>query len=114
MPRDDAFLLDIVQSARIALSYVQDVEEAAFNENPQLQDSVIRRLEIIGEAARRLSEETRASLPEVPWRSVIGMRNLMIHDYDDVDITMVWDSVQQGLPQIIAQILPHLPPEPEA
>lgn len=109
MHRDGAYLLDIVASARLALSYVEGVDHAGFRSDVQLQDAVIRRLEIIGEAARRLSDEARAAVPEVPWRSVIGMRNLMIHDYDDVDLDIVWDSVHGHLPRLIAWIEPHLP-----
>ena len=111
MKRDGAYLLDIVESARLALSYVEGIDEEDFLEDRQLQDSVVRRLEIIGEAAGRLSDEVRAELAEIPWRSVIGMRNIMIHHYDDVDFTIVWSTVQSSLPHLIAVIEPHLPAE---
>ena len=65
------------------------------------QDSVIRRLEIIGEAARRISEETRKAYPNLPWREMIGMRNFLIHDYDDVDIHIVWKTVKKDLPDLL-------------
>lgn len=70
----------------------------------QCQDAVIRRLEIIGEAARRISPETRARLPQLPWEAMIGMRNILIHEYDDVDLMIVWDTVQKDLPRLVANL----------
>lgn len=63
-----------------------------------------RRLEIIGEAARRTSVDFRAAHPDLPWQSMIQMRNVMIHQYDDVDPTIVWDTVREDLPPLIAQL----------
>lgn len=65
------------------------------------QDAVVRRLEIIGEASRRLSDQGRASLPELPWHAMVSMRNLMIHEYDGVDYTMVWKTVKNDLPPLV-------------
>lgn len=87
------------------------MSEEAFLEDTQRQDSVIRRIEIIGEAARRISTETMAALPAIPWRSMVGMRNLLIHDYDDVDLQIVWQTAQHDLPRLITLIQPLVPPE---
>jgi uncharacterized protein with HEPN domain len=106
MSRDPAYLFDILDSARLALAYVADKSREEFLQDVQLQDAVIRRLEIIGEAARRLTAATRASLPELPWRSMIGMRNVMIHQYDAVDLGRVWDTVTAALPDLIAVLEP--------
>ena len=111
MERDRIYFLDMVEAARLAVSYVEGVSEAAFLEDTQLQDAVIRRLEIVGEAARRVSAATRHSLPEVPWMEVVGMRNLVIHEYDDVDLNIVWDTVRNHLPPLIAILDPHVPRE---
>jgi len=111
MPRDHAYLLDILEAARLALGYVQGVSREAFLRDIQLQDSVIRRIEIIGEAARRISDTTRETFPGIPWTEMIGMRNLTIHHYDNVDLEIVWDTVQHSLPELIAQIQPLVPPE---
>ena len=111
MDRDRAYLLDIIGAARLAMSYVEGVTEEMFLQDTQRQDSVIRRIEIIGEAARRISSQTRTAYPDVPWNAMIGMRNLMIHDYDDVDLQIVWRTVQHDLPALIAQLEPLLPPE---
>jgi uncharacterized protein with HEPN domain len=69
----------------------------------QIQDAVIRRIEIIGEAARRVSDETKATYPDIPWKEMAGMRNLMIHDYDNVDLSIVWQTVQKDLPFLIGR-----------
>jgi uncharacterized protein with HEPN domain len=110
-PRDVHYLLDILISARLALNYVSGKTWAEFQENIQFQDSVIRRVEIIGEAARRLSAETRMSLPQIPWSDIIGMRNIMIHNYDAVNLEIVWNVVQNDLPLLIAQLEMIVPPE---
>lgn len=111
MERDGAYLLDILKAARLAVEYLSGISKETFLQDTKLQDSVIRRIEIIGEAARRVSSSSRETLPEIPWLEMIGMRNLMIHDYDVVDIEMVWDTVQHDLPRLIIQIDPLVPPE---
>lgn len=110
MPRDSEYLLDILEAARLALSYVAGKSEEQFFEDTQCQDAVIRRLEIIGEAARRLSEQTRAALPSLPWKAMIGMRNVMIHEYEEVDLEAVWNTVKNDLPGVIEALEPVVPP----
>ncbi|MBI5141724.1 MAG: DUF86 domain-containing protein [Nitrospirae bacterium] len=101
MQRDLAYIRDILEAAKLAVSYVTGVERQAFGQNTQLQDAVIRRLEIMGEAARRVSEETRTAHPGIPWRLMIGMRNQVIHMYDGVDMYVVWHTVKDDLPELI-------------
>ena len=109
MQPDRAFLLDMLEAARLAVAYVRDVSREAFLQDTQLQDSVIHRVEILGEVARRVSPRTRQSLPEIPWAGMIAMRNFLIHQYDAVDVEIVWDTVQQDLPLLIARIGPLFP-----
>lgn len=71
---------------------------ALFMEDTMIQDSVVRNLEIIGEAARNLPVDLRKSYPKVPWRSITGMRNVLIHEYFGVDLDIVWKVVAQRLP----------------
>jgi uncharacterized protein with HEPN domain len=82
-----------------------------FYEDIQVQDAVIRRIEIVGEAARRVSQETRDKYPSIPWREMTSMRNLVIHEYDVVDIKQVWDTVQNKLPPLIEELSKIVPPE---
>ena len=111
MARDPEYLLDIHEAAKLALSYVSGKTKEEFLKDPQCQDAVIRRLEVIGEAARRISQETRARLSGIPWAAIVSMRNVMIHEYDDVDLTVVWDTVQNQLPALISAIQAEVPPE---
>ena len=104
MDRDRTYLLDILEAAKLAISYVESKTEEDFFADVQCQDSVIRRLEIIGEAARRISEENRKAHPKLPWREMIGMRNILIHEYDDVDLPIVWKTVESELPSIVAKV----------
>jgi uncharacterized protein with HEPN domain len=92
------------------LGYVLGKTKEEFLRDSQCQDAVIRRLEIIGEAARRISQPTRARISQIPWAAMIGMRNLIIHEYDDVDLQVVWDTVQEHLPNLIQAIEPLVPP----
>jgi uncharacterized protein with HEPN domain len=111
MKRDEIYLLDILEAAKLAISYVENVSKEEFMRNVQCQDSVIRRIEIIGEAARRVSEKTKVTRSDIPWSEMMGMRNLMIHDYDGVDLKIVWDTVQRDLPRLIELIEPLVPPD---
>jgi uncharacterized protein with HEPN domain len=111
MNRDDAYLLDILIAARKAIAFVYGVSREEFNASELRQAAVVRPLEIIGEAAGRVSEETRLSHPEIPWQQMIGMRNRLIHEYFRVDLDAVWDTLHKDLPQLIALIEPMVPPE---
>ena len=109
-PRDAGYLLDILNAARAAVQYITNRSFDAFVTDPQCQDAVIRRLEVMGEAARRISLATRATMKEIPWEQMIGIRSVMIHDYDDIDLLIVWDTVTKDLPPLIRQLEGLVPP----
>jgi len=113
MQRDREYLLDIMEAARLALNYVEGKTREEFFDDLQCQDAVIRRLEIIGEAANRISEETKTTFSHLPWFEMKGMRNVMIHDYDGVDISIVWETVQNDLPKLIFALEKIVPPGDE-
>jgi uncharacterized protein with HEPN domain len=99
-PRDDRVLLyDIRQSVARIRQYTSEGREAFFNSS-MIQDAVIRNLEIIGEAASKLPADTKTDLSGVPWRRVIGMRNILIHGYATVDLETVWAVIQEDLPAL--------------
>jgi uncharacterized protein with HEPN domain len=104
MPRDKVYLLDILEAAKLVAGYVLGKSLEQFLEDTQCQDAVIRRLEVIGEAARRISPETKAALPHLSWDAMTGMRNFMIHEYDDVDLGIVWETVQKDLPRLVSEL----------
>ncbi len=95
-------LRDILQAARLIASYVKDATETDFLANSEKQDAVIRRIEIIGEATARLSETTRQAIPELPFRKMRGMRNIVAHDYANVDLKIVWEVATAHVPEICA------------
>jgi uncharacterized protein with HEPN domain len=112
MSRDNAYLADILESARIILQHVAGLSREQFLGDLRTQDAVIRRFEIIGEAARHLSPEILGGLPDVPWKLVVGMRNILIHDYADVDATRVWKDTQDDIPLLIDRIEAYLAAHP--
>ena len=109
--RDPALLLDMMLAAEDALGFVTGMDEAAFGASDLHQSAVIRKLEIIGEAATRVSAGLRAAQPGIPWRAVIGMRNRLIHGYDEVRLEQVWAVLHQHLPALIAALRPLIPPD---
>jgi len=78
--------------------------QKAFEENELIQNWFIRHLLIIGEAVRALPQEIRDSVPDVPWSKIIGMRNILVHDYFEIDKKLVWDVVANDLPYLKRQI----------
>ncbi len=93
-------LRDILQAARLIASYLKDTTEADFLANSEKQDAVIRRIEIIGEATAHLTETTRQAIPELPFRKMRGMRNIVAHDYANVDLKIAWEVGIVHVPEI--------------
>jgi len=81
-------------------SYLQNKDYKDFKNNRMLQDAVIREIEIIGEAAKNVSADFRKKYPDIPWRSIAGMRDKLIHGYFGVDLGAVWDTAIKDLPRL--------------
>ena len=111
MQRDLQYLLDMLQSAELIMAYTEQCSEDEFLSNIQLQDAVIRRLLIIAEAARRVSEATQQRLSQVSWQEINGMRNRLVHEYDAVNLSIVWNAIQIDVPCLMANLKEHIPPE---
>ena len=90
MARDDAAVLDIVLACRLVLDFKQDMTKQAFLGDAKTQSAVLHQLLIIGEATRRRSQRFCASHGDIPWQQIRGMRNRLMHEYNDVDLDEVW------------------------
>lgn len=99
--RDSVLYLDDIREATDKiLDYTQNVSRKEFESNPMRIDAVIRNLGIIGEAARHLSEEEKRRFRDVPWREIIGMRNVVIHEYFGVNKDILWQTVTVDIPKL--------------
>lgn len=101
-------LRDVLNAARLIASYMRGVTKDEFSANIEKQDAVIRRIEIIGEAAAHLTDETRAAISDLPFRKMRGMRNIVAHDYANVDVTVVWDVATIHIPKLVTVLDPFL------
>jgi len=104
MSRDNAYLLDILESARAAVLYMRGKGRNDFSKDHLLQDAVVRRLEIIGEASGRVSEETQMKYEHLPWQAMKGTRNTIIHEYDSIELDIIWKIVEEDLPSLIEEL----------
>ncbi len=107
--RDAALLLDMLLAARDARAFTSGLDEAAFMASRLHQNAVIRSLEVIGEAAGKISLATQAAHPEIPWREITGMRHRLIHGYAEVRVDLVWTVTQERLGNLIAALEPLIP-----
>lgn len=103
MHNDDAYLIDILDSARIAVKYLENISFNDFETDIKTQDAVIRRLEMIGEASFRVSLQTQNNYRDLPWTKMKSMRNFLIHEYDDIDFKIVWETVKNNIPPLISE-----------
>ena len=104
MEKDQLYLQNILESIDKIARYLQGVDQQSFQADSKTQDAVIRQLEIIGEAARYLSDELKASSPQLPWRSISGMRNHLVHRYFKVDLLEVWRTTQSDLAPLFTAV----------
>ena len=112
MQADDARLLDILLACREAKEFVGGVSREEFLADRMRQSAVCMKLEIIGEAARAVSQDFKSAHPEVPWRDIVGLRNRIVHEYFRLDLDTIWQIVQQDVPDLVAMVEPLVPPEP--
>lgn len=101
MPRDLASLIDIEKAAQRILRFASDIDRNELIANDEKISVILYQITIIGEATKRLSMQFRQQHPEIPWRNLAGMRDVIIHEYDQVDLDVVWDVIQREIPQLL-------------
>ena len=94
------FLQDILESIGRIEEYTEGYDFETFTKDRKTVDAVLRNLEIIGEAAKHIPESIRMQHPEIPWKRVIGLRNVVIHHYFGVDLSIIWVIVKKQLPEL--------------
>ena len=109
--RDKAYLWDMLDAALAIEEFVRDKTYAEYLSDRMLRAAVERCVEIIGEAARRISEETTQSHPEIPWHAIIGQRNVLAHQYDEVLNESIWGVATLRIPELTAMLRVIMPDE---
>jgi uncharacterized protein with HEPN domain len=102
--RDRQSLEDMLCAARKVISYAKDTTRETLPAVPMRLDAVLYEIVVMGEAARRLSDEIRAAHPEAPWRDIIGMRSVVTHGYDQIDDDELWQVIEHDLPELIRKL----------
>jgi uncharacterized protein with HEPN domain len=101
MSHDEVILLDIIHAVRLAVEFKQGMDKDEFLQDLKTQSAVLHQLMVMGEAVKRLSMAYRDQHPQIPWKLMAGMRDVLIHGYDIVDLNEVWKTVDVDVPEIL-------------
>ena len=111
---DAAYLWDMLDAARAVRDFITGRSFQEYLRDQMLRRAVERSLEIIGEAAGRVSDTLRNAHPEIPWRRIIGQRYVIAHEYGELEDELIWRAATLHVPELIEMLEPLVPPEPEA
>lgn len=101
------YLNNILDKAEEAIQYCQGISKDDFLQDDKTQSAIILKLIIIGEEAKKLTEEVKFKI-DLPWRMIIGFRNMAIHEYFNIDLNQIWDTIQNDLPDLINKVKSYL------
>ncbi len=102
--RDTVFIAPMIEAAEAAVEFCDGQTPESLAGDRLVGFAVVRAVQLVGQAARGGSEELQAAHPEIPWREMIGMRNVVVHDYADVDMALVWKTVHDDLPGLVERL----------
>ena len=111
---DAAYLWDMLQAARSILGFTDRTTYETFSNDEMLRMAVERGFQILGDAARRVSEAFRSAHSEIPWKGIIAQRNVIVHDYLRLDPERIWEVIQKDLSPLVRELERLLPPVPPA
>ena len=103
-PEDEERLRHMLDAAKESISFVEGHTRGDLDDNRQLALALVKEIEIIGEAAFRMSESIKGELQQIPWSEIIGMRHRLVHAYIEIDHDILWDTVKRNLPPLIASL----------
>lgn len=105
MPRDSkVYLEDIAQAIEKIFTYTSKLTLKKFSKDPKTIDAVVRNLEIIGEAVKKLPHDIRSKHPDVDWKKIAGLRDILAHEYFGIDVEIIWDIIEHKLPPLLKRV----------
>lgn len=112
MPKDDSLYVGhMLDMAQKALLLIEGKNRTIYDQDEILRLALAHLIQVIGEAARHISQDLRDAHPQIPWKAIIGMRHRIVHDYMEVDEDVVWDTATRELPPLIIELERIIPPE---
>ncbi|MDX2213355.1 MAG: DUF86 domain-containing protein [Oculatellaceae cyanobacterium bins.114] len=109
MSRDNASLLDVVQAGQLILQFAQGLSRDQLASDLRTQSAILYQIAIMGEATKQLSRQFREQHPEAPWDDIAGMRDIVAHQYDRIDLDIVWQVIQRNIPELLNVLVTLLP-----
>ena len=109
--RDQAYLWDMLEAAKEITAFLKGIRYDDFVRSKMIRSAVERQLMIVGEAAKRVSEEFQEKHPEIPWRQIIGQRNVLAHEYGDIKVERVWAAATINVPALLKALESLVPEE---
>ena len=105
LPKNEqVYIRHMIDTSHKAISFVQDINREDFDRDDKLRLAVTHLLQIIGEAARRISPEFRANYPQIPWKAIVGMRSKVVHDYLNIEEDIVWETAKNDLAPLVIKL----------
>lgn len=103
--------MDIIRAGRQVLHFAEGLTREQLELDSMRQSAILYQIVIVGEATKRLSQAYRLQYPEIPWKRIAGLLDILTHQYDRVDVDVIWEVIQQEMPELLAMITPLLPEE---